>query len=89
MKYSKYSTGRRDVATAKKRSGPLLARTCAMADVLRNSIYGSVSAFHDEMLTSTKAGVLEKDWVTKSKSLFKTYELLVQKLHHFLDFRAS
>ncbi|KAG6781771.1 hypothetical protein POTOM_014684 [Populus tomentosa] len=89
IKWNTPSTGRRDVATAKKRDGPLHAKTCAMADVLRNSIYSIVSAFHDEMLTSTKAGLLEKDWVTKSKPLFGTYELLGQKLRHFLDFRAS
>nr|TKR98776.1 hypothetical protein D5086_0000199370 [Populus alba] len=89
IKWNTPSTGRRDVATANKRGGPLDAKTCAMADVLSNSIYSIVSAFHDEMLTSTKAGLLEKDWVTKTKPLFGTYELLVQKLRHFLDFRAS
>ena len=88
IKWNTPSTGRRDVATAKKRVGPLHAKTCAMVDVLRNSIYSIVSAFHDEMLTSTKAGLLENDWVTKSKPLFGTYELLVQKLRHYLDFRA-
>jgi hypothetical protein len=41
------------------------------------------------MITSTKTGFLEKYWVTKSKPFFGTYELLVQKLHHFLDFRAN
>ncbi|KAG6783439.1 hypothetical protein POTOM_012887 [Populus tomentosa] len=89
IKWNTPSTGRRDVATANKRGGPLDAKTCAMADVLSNSIYSIVSAFHDEMLTSTKAGLLEKDWVTKTKPLFGTYELLVQKLRYFLDFRAS
>ncbi|KAL3599763.1 hypothetical protein D5086_007681 [Populus alba] len=89
IKWNTPSTGRRDVATANKRGGPLDAKTCAMADVLSNSIYSIVSAFHDEMLTSTKAGLLEKDWVTKTKPFFGTYELLVQKLRHFLDFRAS
>jgi len=38
-----------------------------MVDVLRNSIYGIMYAFHDKMLMSTKAGLIEKDWVTKSK----------------------
>jgi nucleoporin NDC1 len=60
-----------------------------MADVLRNSIYGIMSVFHEKMLTSTKTGLLDKDWVTKSNPLFGTYKLLVQKLHHFLDFQAS
>jgi nucleoporin NDC1 len=72
IKWNTPSTGRRDVAMAKKRGGPLHAKTCAMAAVLRNSIFGIVSAFHDEMRTSTKAGLLEKDWVTKRKPLFGT-----------------
>jgi hypothetical protein len=41
-----------------------------MADVLRNSIYGIMSAFHEKMLTSTKIGLLDKNWVAKSKPLF-------------------
>ncbi|KAB5565137.1 hypothetical protein DKX38_005223 [Salix brachista] len=69
------NTGRRDVAKA-----------CGKVDVSRNSIYGIVSVFHDEMLTSTKASLLEKGWATEITPLFGTYELLVQKLRHFLDF---
>ncbi|KAL9406066.1 hypothetical protein Peur_003038 [Populus x canadensis] len=60
-----------------------------MVAVLRNSIYGIVSTFHDKMLMSTKAGFLEKDWVTKSNPFFGTYELVVQKLRHFLDFQGE
>jgi nucleoporin NDC1 len=60
-----------------------------MVVVLRKSIYGIVSTFHDKMLMSTKAGFLEKDWVTKSNPFFETYELLVQELCHFLDFQGS
>ncbi|KAF9686469.1 hypothetical protein SADUNF_Sadunf03G0161800 [Salix dunnii] len=80
------NTGRRDVASAKKQGGPQHAKACAKADVSRNSIYVIASAFHDEMLTSTKASLLEKGWATGITSLFGTYELLVQKLRHFLDF---
>ncbi|KAJ6946813.1 hypothetical protein NC651_001497 [Populus alba x Populus x berolinensis] len=87
MEYS--TTTRRDVATTKKQDIPLLAKACAMVDVLRNSIYGIVSTFHDKMLMSTKAGFLEKDWVPKSNPFFGTYELFVQKLHRFLDLQAS
>ncbi|KAJ6962940.1 hypothetical protein NC652_001542 [Populus alba x Populus x berolinensis] len=60
-----------------------------MVDVLRNSIYGIVSTFHDKMPMSTTTGFLEKDWVTKRNLFFGTYELLVQKLCHFLDFQAN
>ena len=52
----------------------------AMADVIRTSIYCIVSAFHDDMVTSDKAGLLEKDWLISGKPLFGTRELLVQKL---------
>ncbi|KAL9407338.1 hypothetical protein Peur_004310 [Populus x canadensis] len=89
IKWNTPNTGRRDVVTTKKQGGPLHAKAYAMADVLRTSVYSIVSTFHDEMFTSNKAGLLEKDWVIKSKPLFGTYELLVQKLHHFLDFRAN
>lgn len=89
IKWNTPNIGRRDAVTTKKQGGPLHAKAYAMADVLRTSVYSIVSTFHDEMFTSTKAGLLEKDWVLKSKPLFGTYELLVQKLHHFLDFRAN
>lgn len=89
IKWNTPNTGRRDVVTTKKQGGPQHAKAYAMADVLRTSVYSIVSTFHDEMFTSNKAGLFEKDWVIKSKPLFGTYELLVQKLHHFLDFRAN
>jgi nucleoporin NDC1 len=87
MEYSKHK--KRCCDSKKKQVSPLYAKACAMADVLRNSIYGIMSVFHEKMLTSTKTGLLDKDWVTKSNPLFGTYKLLVQKLHHFLDFQAS
>lgn len=89
IKWANPNTGKKDVVTAKKRGGPIHPNAYAMADVLRTSIYCIVSAFYDEMLVSAKAGLLEKDWVTKGKPLFGTHELLVQKLRHFLDFQAN
>lgn len=88
-KSATFSTGRRDVRTGKRRDDPLYSKAYAMADVLRTSIYGIVAAFHHEMLTSAKAGLLEKDWISGSKPPFGTRELLLQKLHLFLDFQAS
>ena len=75
--------------TTKKQGSPLHAKACAMVDVSRNLIYSIVSAFHDKTRKRTKGGLFEKDWVTKSKPLLRTYEMLVQKLRHFLDFQAS
>ncbi|EEF34261.1 uncharacterized protein LOC8267541 [Ricinus communis] len=89
IKWATLNTGRRDIAVVKKRSGPTYSKAYAIADVLRTSIYYIVSAFHDEMLTSDKAGLLEKDWLISSKPLLGTRELLLQKLRLFLDFRAS
>lgn len=89
IKWAPMSTGRRNFASVKKRSGPLHSKAYAMADVVRISIYCIVSTFHDEMMSSTKTGLLEKDWIGSSKPLFGTLELLLQKLRHFLDFQAS
>ncbi|XWS46459.1 hypothetical protein CRYUN_Cryun14cG0068600 [Craigia yunnanensis] len=89
IKLATFNTGRRDVGTGKRRDDPLYSKAYAMADVLRTSIYCIVSAFHHEMLTSAKAGLLEKDWITSGKPPFGTREFLLQKLHLFLDFQAS
>ncbi|KAJ0048644.1 hypothetical protein Pint_16767 [Pistacia integerrima] len=89
IKWAALDTGRRDVGIGKKRSGQLHPKAYAMADVLKTSIYCIVSAFHDETISSAKAGLLEKDWLAVGKPLFGTRELLLQKLQHFLDFRAS
>ncbi|TQD85355.1 hypothetical protein C1H46_029097 [Malus baccata] len=78
-----------NTGTSKKRAGPLHSKAYAVADVLRNSIYQIVSAFHDQMASSAKKGFLEKDWIINSKPPFGPCELLVQKLRLFLDFRAS
>ncbi|XP_059438102.1 uncharacterized protein LOC132170957 [Corylus avellana] len=89
IKWATSSTRRIEGAVGKKRGGPLHSKAYAVADVLRTSIYSIVSAFHDEMLSSAKAGLLEKDWIISGKPLFGTRELLLQKLRLFLDFRAS
>uniref|UniRef100_A0A5B7BMZ5 Nucleoporin protein Ndc1-Nup n=1 Tax=Davidia involucrata TaxID=16924 RepID=A0A5B7BMZ5_DAVIN len=92
IKWAALSTGRRDVAVSsmgKRRGNPQYSKAYSMADILRTSIYHIVSAFHDEMLNSAKAGLLEKDWIISSKPLYGTHEILSQKLRLFLDFRAS
>lgn len=92
IKWATLNSGRRDstAGVAGKRKGaPFYARAYSMADILRTSIYGIVSAFYDEMSHSAKAGLLEKDWIISSKPLYGTRELLSQKLRLFLDFQAS
>ncbi|KAG2688868.1 hypothetical protein I3760_09G114100 [Carya illinoinensis] len=89
IKWATLSTGRVEVAVAKKRGGPLYLKAYAIADILRTSIYHVVSAFHDEMLKSAKLGLLEKDWIISGKPLFGSRELLLHKLRLFLDFRAN
>lgn len=91
IKWATVTTARRDATSVmgKKRGRPLLhSQAYAIADVLRTSIYCIVSTFHGEMMTGAKAGLLEKDWVIGGKPLYGTRELLLQKLHLFLDFRA-
>ena len=86
IKWATVTTARSDAATSvvgKKRGFPLHSQAYAIADVLRTSIYCIVSAFHEEMLTGAKAGLLEKDWIIGGKPLYGTRELLLQKLHLF------
>jgi nucleoporin NDC1 len=61
IKWNTSSTTRSDIVKAKKQGSPLHAKACVMVDVLGNSIYSIVYAFHDKMLMSTKAGLIEKD----------------------------
>ncbi|CAN0899734.1 hypothetical protein LINGRAHAP2_LOCUS20448 [Linum grandiflorum] len=89
IRWAPPNTGKRDVPITKRRAGPLHSKAYAIADVLRTSIYCIVSTFHKEMAGSAKAGLLEKDWITDTKPLYGTKELLVQKLNLFLDYRAS
>ncbi|XP_052183944.1 uncharacterized protein LOC127795978 [Diospyros lotus] len=91
IKWATLSAGRREsamVVSARRRASPLYSKAYAMADVLRTSIYCIVSEFHDEMLNSAKAGLLEKEWIISSKPLYGAPELLLQKLRLFLDFQA-
>ncbi|XAR48280.1 hypothetical protein NMG60_11031040 [Bertholletia excelsa] len=97
IKWATLSTGRGEATTGtigkrrgrgRGRDSPLYSKAYSMADILRTSIYCIVSAFHNEMVTSDKAGNLAKDWITNKKCLYGNPELLVQKLRLFLDFRA-
>ncbi|KAE9467031.1 hypothetical protein C3L33_01058, partial [Rhododendron williamsianum] len=94
IKWATASTGRREaavigLAAGKRRGSPLYSKAYCMADVLRTSIYYIVSGFHDEMLTSAKAGLLDKEWITSCKPVYGTRELLLHKLRLFLDFQAN
>lgn len=92
IKWSTVSTGRRDIAVGvigKRKDSVQYSKAYSMADIVKTSIYCIVSAFQDEMLSSSKTGLLEKDWITTSKPLYGTHDLLLQKLRLFLDFRAS
>nr|GMD37952.1 nucleoporin NDC1 [Ipomoea batatas] len=92
IKWATLSSGREKSTawvTGRRKGSPLYTEAYSMADILRTSIYCIVVAFHDEMLTSAKAGALDKDWITSSKPLYGTRELLLQKLRLFLDFRAN
>ncbi|KAL3512441.1 hypothetical protein ACH5RR_025158 [Cinchona calisaya] len=91
IKWAQMGTGSRDSPvglTEKRRGSPVYMKAYALADIMRTSMYCIVSAFHDEMLDSAKAGNLEKDWITSTKALYGTCELLSQKLRLFLDFQA-
>lgn len=91
IKWATNSTARRDVATTldKKRAGPFRSKSYALADVLKTSIYMIISEFHEEMVASAKLGHLEKYWVISVKPIYGSVDLLVQKLHFFLNFQAS
>ncbi|XP_049396155.1 uncharacterized protein LOC125860268 [Solanum stenotomum] len=92
IKWATLNPGRRDSAAGmagRRKGAPFYAKAYSMADILKTSIYGIISAFYDEMSHSAKAGLLEKDWIISSKPLYGTRELLSQKLRLFLDFQAS
>ncbi|KAK4394918.1 hypothetical protein Sango_1646100 [Sesamum angolense] len=92
IKWATMNTGRRvstSGAMGKIRGSPQYAKAYSLADVLKTSIYCIVSAFHNEMLNSGKAGLLEKDWIISSKPLYGTHELLLHKLQLFMNFQAS
>ncbi|GER56718.1 1-aminocyclopropane-1-carboxylate synthase 1 [Striga asiatica] len=92
IKWATVNTGRREStsgAMQKIRGSPLYDEAYFIADVLKTSVFCLVSAFHDEMINSGKAGLLEKDWIISSKPIYGTTELLVHKLRQFLDFQAN
>ncbi|XP_024990374.1 uncharacterized protein LOC112524672 [Cynara cardunculus var. scolymus] len=94
IKWAALSPARRDAMTtngmtANKKDGPHYSKAYSMADILRTSIYQVVSNFHQEMVSSSKAGLLEKDWIVAGKPLYENHELLVQKLRLFLEFQAN
>lgn len=94
IKWAALSPARRDTATtngmtSNKKDEPHYSKAYSMADILRTSIYQIVSNFHHEMLTSSKGGLLEKDWIGTGKPLYGSRELLVQKLRMFLEFQAN
>lgn len=66
----------------------LQSKAYAMRDVLRSSLYEISSVFKNDMLLNAKASVLEKNWLADSKPFYGTREILVQKLGHFLEYRA-
>ncbi|KAG9151359.1 hypothetical protein Leryth_020954 [Lithospermum erythrorhizon] len=90
MKWATVNTGSKDSTNygLKRRDSPLYAKAYLMADTLRTSIYEIVSVFHAEMLSSEKAGLLEKDWTSSSKPPYGTREILSQKLGLFLNFQS-
>uniref|UniRef100_A0A0C9RSU8 TSA: Wollemia nobilis Ref_Wollemi_Transcript_14496_1988 transcribed RNA sequence n=1 Tax=Wollemia nobilis TaxID=56998 RepID=A0A0C9RSU8_9CONI len=84
--------GKKQVLHIKKNTLPY-KKAYAMADVLHTSIYQIVSVFQDEMLLGG-SGIFglpaaERDWLSKSKPLYGTHDMLLQKLRLFLEFRAS
>lgn len=91
IRWATVNTGKRDAVpalTTKKRGTALHAKAYAMADVLKTSIYQVVSAFQTDMQANAKASVLEKNWIAEGKPIYGTREILIQKLHLFLDYRA-
>lgn len=88
IRWATSSTGRKEPSLAKRKGNLQYSKAFAMADVLKTSIYAIVTAFHAEMLSSAQKGELEKDWIDSGKPAFGTRELLLQKLHFFLEFQA-
>lgn len=80
---------RREPTTNSKKDGAHYSKAYSMADILRTSIYQIVSNFHQEMVTSSKNGLLEKDWITSGEPLYGSRKLLVHKLRMFLEFQAN
>ncbi|KAK6148215.1 hypothetical protein DH2020_019127 [Rehmannia glutinosa] len=89
IKWATVNTGRREStagAMGKIRGSPLYGKAYSLADVLKTSTYCIVSTFHNEMMNSGKAGLLEKDWIISGSDLLPLKrECLVDKLGKFLQ----
>lgn len=91
IKWATLSNGKRDPAVSrvgKRKGSPPYSKAYVMADILRTSIYRIVSAFHKEMVVSTKSGLHDKDWIIYTKPCYGSRELVLQKLNMFLNFEA-
>lgn len=83
------STKEDKITTLYQKNIPQYSKAYSMADILRTSIYQIVSLFHQQMLASSKAGRLQKEWITSDKLVYGSGELLVHKLCMFLEFEAN
>lgn len=65
----------------------------ALADVLRTSIYQIIAVFGEEMVVGAVGGkglaIAERDWLSQKAPLYGTYEMHLQKLSLFLNYRVS
>jgi nucleoporin NDC1 len=90
IRWAQFSTVRTGTGTAiaSKQVG-LHKKACAMADVLRTSVYQIVSAFIDDLRANAKPASLEKNWISEGrKPIYGSQAVLVQKLSLFIEYRA-
>ncbi|RCV07803.1 hypothetical protein SETIT_1G274800v2 [Setaria italica] len=90
IRWAQFSTVRTGTGTAiaSKQVG-LHKKACAMADVLRTSVYQIVSAFIDDLRANAKPASLEKNWISEGrKPVYGSQAVLVQKLSLFIEYRA-
>jgi nucleoporin NDC1 len=90
IRWAQFSTVRTGTGTAiaSKQVG-LHKKACAMADVLRTSVYQIVSAFIDDLRANAKPASLEKNWISEGrKPIYGSQAVLVQKLSLFIEYRS-